>query len=229
MSEPEDSRLPDPEDSRLTDPLTGLSNRWHFRTFASTALAAADRGVPFTIVLLEIDGYRMFREDSGGELANEALRHFANLLDSTSRETDLIARLHGCRFLSLLRDCDRRGGRIYAERVHRQTRSLEHEYGLTVSIGLAAHEDGIEDAAVLLRMAEDALEEALQADGRVIRIAPSGSSSAGSPPASRGENPPPGRSARTGKPAPGSDQRPGSDRPGGSDQPPESDPSESER
>lgn len=203
--------MPIPDDPQLTDPLTGLSNRWHFRMLSSAALAAAGRGIPFTIVLLEIDGYRQFREDAGGGVGKEAIRHFANLLSSTSREMDLTARLHGARFLSLLRDCDRRGGRIYAERVQRQTRSLQHEYGLTVSMGVAAHEAGMSDRAELVRTAEGVLEDALAAEGGAIQVAPAGSHS------TTAREGAPGRNPRRGGPT------------GSESQPPESDPSESER
>lgn len=149
--------MPGPTDPRLVDELTGLSNEWHFRILFDFAFAAGDRGVPLTLVLLEIEGFEEYRMRSGSDRAAEALRHFAGLLGGTTRDMDLTVRLHGARFLSLLRDCNLQGGLVFADRVQQLARSLEEKYGLSVAVGVASYEDSMEEADDLFDAAKRAL------------------------------------------------------------------------
>lgn len=149
--------LPRPNDPRLIDELTGLSNEWHFRILFDFAFAGGDRGIPLTLVLFEIEGFEDYRRTNGSDLAADALRHFAGLLGGTTRDMDLTVRLHGARFLSLLRDCNLQGALVFADRVQDITESLEEEYGLTVAMGMAAYDDAMESSEDLMDAAKKAL------------------------------------------------------------------------
>jgi diguanylate cyclase (GGDEF)-like protein len=149
--------VPRPNDPRLIDELTGLSNEWHFRILFDFAFAGGDRGIPVTVVLLEIEGFEAYRQRKGSDAAADALRHFAGLLAGTTREMDLTVRLHGARFLTLLRDCNLQGGLVFADRIQRQVESLEEDHGLSVAVGMAAFEDGMEKPDDLLDAAKAAL------------------------------------------------------------------------
>lgn len=149
--------LPRSTDPRLVDELTGLSNELHFQILFDFAFPAAARGISLALVLFEIEGFEAYRRRNGGEAATEAVRHFAAVLDGTSREMDVTARLHGPRFLSLLRDCNLSGALVYTDRVQRHARTVQKRYGLTIAMGVAAYEPGMEGPDDLLEEAKGAL------------------------------------------------------------------------
>lgn len=149
--------MPTPNDPRLVDELTGLSNEWHFRILFDFAFAAGDRGIPLTLVLTELAGFEEYRRTAGSDAAADALRRYADLLGGTTRDMDLTVRLHGARFLSLLRDCNLQGGLVFADRVQQIARSIEEEYGLSVAVGVATYEESMEESDQLLAAAKSAL------------------------------------------------------------------------
>lgn len=154
--------MPRPNDPRLIDELTGLSNEWHFRILFDFAFAAGDRGIPLTLVLFEIEGFEEFRRREGSDVASDALQHFAGLLGTTSRDMDVTVRLHGARFLSLLRDCNLQGGLVFVDRVQVHTASLQEKYGLTVAMGVAAYQEGMTQSDELMEAAKKALARSVE-------------------------------------------------------------------
>lgn len=157
-----------PTDPRLVDELTGLSNEWHFRILYDFAFAAGDRGIPLTLVLFEIEGFEDFRRRNGSDLADEALRSFGTLLGESTREMDVTVRLHGGRFLSLLRDCNLQGGLVFVDRIELRTSGLEEKYGLTVAVGVASYEEDMKEPDDLLDAAKRALARSMQLGGGTV-------------------------------------------------------------
>ena len=160
--------MPRPTDPRLIDELTGLSNEWHFRILYDFAFAAGDRGIPLTLVLFEIEGFEAYRRLRGSELAGKALRDFGGLLGRMTREMDVTVRLHGARFLSLLRDCNLQGGLVFVDRIQQGTGALEDEHGLSVAVGVAAYEEGMEKPSDLLDAAKGALARSVELGGGTV-------------------------------------------------------------
>jgi len=154
--------VPRPTDPRLIDELTGLSNEWHFRILFDFAFAAGDRGIPLTLVLFEIEGFEDYRREHGSDAAAKALRAFGTILGESTRDMDVTVRLHGARFLSLLRDCNLQGGLIFVDRVQVRTSSVEEEFGLHVAMGIAAYEEEMEESEELLDAAKRALARSVQ-------------------------------------------------------------------
>lgn len=160
--------MPRPTDPRLIDELTGLSNEWHFRILYDFAFAAGDRGIPLTLVLFEIDGFEDFRRRQGSDVAAEALRSFGTLLGDSTRGMDVTVRLHGARFLSLLRDCNLQGGLVFVDRIELRSTTLEEKYGLTVAVGVAAYEEDMEAPDDLLDRAKRALARSVEIGGGTV-------------------------------------------------------------
>lgn len=160
--------MPRPTDPRLLDDLTGLSNEWHFRILYDFAFAAGNRGIPLTLVLFEIEGFDEYRRRNGSEDATKALRVFGDLLGETTREMDLTVRLQGSRFLCLLRDCNLQGALVFVDRVQQGTTPLEGEHGLHVAVGVAAHDEGMEEPADLLEAAKRTLARSVEIGGGTV-------------------------------------------------------------
>lgn len=150
-----------PSDPSLVDEATGLSNERHFRIIYDFAFAGGDRGIPLTVVMIQVDGADPAR---GGGDVDEGVVRTGALLGGTTREMDVAAHLGGGRFLCLLVDCNFQGGVVFADRVRTLAQSLRSDLNLALSLGMASYEDGMEEPDELLDAAKRCLAGAL-ADG----------------------------------------------------------------
>jgi diguanylate cyclase (GGDEF)-like protein len=154
-----------------TDPRTGLANSRAFDLAVEAMLAARTGDEATSILMLDIDQFKLFNDRHGHPAGDEALRSFAGVLQSSMRDGDVAARYGGEEFAVLLPGVDRAAAMMIAERIRARTEStiISLAPGLTdritVSIGIAsAPAQGLERVA-LLRLADDALYRA-KADGR---------------------------------------------------------------
>lgn len=153
------------------DPLTGLPNRAAFDEALAQEVAAAARTSPPTLLLVDLDRFKLVN-DTDGHLAGDAvLEAVAEVLRSHVRPTDLVCRLGGDEFTVLLPRCAPARGLQVARRLLTAARK---EPGLsspgarvTLSIGLgwaAAPHDG----EGLVALADTALYEAKAAGGDAV-------------------------------------------------------------
>jgi diguanylate cyclase (GGDEF)-like protein len=155
----------------LTDTVTGMPNRRHAVVFVETAFAAAQRGIPFTIILFDLDGFKQYNDSRGHVAGDEALRTFARVLLKTTRRMNLSSRWGGDEFLSLLADTPLEGGRIVAERVLSEIHQAFPDGSITASAGVARYRRGMENPARLLAAADRAMYQAKAAGGDCVRMA----------------------------------------------------------
>lgn len=156
------------------DPLTGIGNRRLFaRALKRDWSKHARSGAPISLVLLDIDYFKLFNDHYGHQAGDDCLRRVAQALqESLQREGDLVARYGGEEFVAVL-DCGHEGALRVAERMRRQVESLELPHArstasafVTASFGVASTEDTraqIPDE--LLALADKALYKA-KASGR---------------------------------------------------------------
>ena len=64
----------------LTDQLTGMPNRLHSVVFVEASFAAAQRGVPLSVVLFDVDKFKTFNDTRGHLAGDEALRRLSGIL-----------------------------------------------------------------------------------------------------------------------------------------------------
>jgi len=86
----------------LTDPLTGLGNRRHLDLMLTHSLAAARRGEPLALVMIDLDGFKAVNDRFGHLRGDELLRRVADALRSEARGSDLVARFGGDEFVIVL-------------------------------------------------------------------------------------------------------------------------------
>jgi diguanylate cyclase (GGDEF)-like protein len=162
--------VPRPPGPSFQDALTGLSNREHFELLYEFAFQLADRGLPLTLVYLEISGLAALRSRAGELAAEEAVRAYAAAIHSKTRSMDIAAHLGQGRFVLMLADCNLHGGLVCADRVRAEAELVNERTGLTLSAGVASHEKGMERQEDLRGVAEETLALALDWGGDRIAV-----------------------------------------------------------
>ena len=124
-------------------PETGAVNRMAFMSCLDTELRRSRRYKrPFCIMAIDIDDFARINTRYGRDAGDRALAEFARLLDTTLRETDLVAHLTGDTFVALLRETNRERGILTAERLLKRIAQTPIDCGtasvqLRASIGVA--------------------------------------------------------------------------------------------
>jgi diguanylate cyclase (GGDEF)-like protein len=109
------------EQQALVDGLTGLANRRLCTAALEKELARAERfGEPLSLVLTDIDDFKLINDRWGHPTGDEVLKLFATTLRESVREIDLAGRWGGEEFALILPGTDLEGGRELAERVRRK-------------------------------------------------------------------------------------------------------------
>jgi len=155
----------------LTDSQTGLPNRLHWETVYGIIFAAGDRGIPLTLMMVEVDDYESWPGWHNPEEANRAMLATAQALASTTRQTDLVSRIDEYRFAFLLLDCNLPGGHLVADRIDSLLDPVREQTGLGFSIGVAAYNRDMLNPQDLVDAATGALKEAQERGGNQIEFA----------------------------------------------------------
>lgn len=83
----------------ITDDLTGIYNARWFRHFLDRILERArQRRFPVTLLLFDIDNFKLYNDQYGHGVGDEILRQTAMLIKRCSRDHDLVARIAGDEF-----------------------------------------------------------------------------------------------------------------------------------
>ena len=148
-----------------TDPLTRLHNRRHVEEQLHQHASASRRhGHPLSVIMLDIDRFKVINDTYGHAAGDAVLREFASRLRSLLREEDVGARWGGEEFLVALPFTDLAGAATIGERL--RTAVADEPFplpdgqtvGVTVSGGYAS--GGGENPERLVHDADVALYEA---------------------------------------------------------------------
>jgi len=123
----------------LTDPLTGLPNRRRLQLHLEQEVAAARRGRRLTLVVFDIDNFKIVNDTEGHLVGDDILTAFARILVEENRAMNLVGRFGGDEFVSVLSDSDLDGGTQYLARVQARvaTDPTLVPHGVQVSMGIA--------------------------------------------------------------------------------------------
>jgi diguanylate cyclase (GGDEF)-like protein/PAS domain S-box-containing protein len=133
----------------LTDELTGLYNRRGFITHAEQQLrlelhSGTARGL--TLMFMDLDGLKAVNDIYGHESGSEAIKDFAELVRSSVRNADIVARWGGDEFVVLTIGSSRESSDILTarirERIDSYNESGKRPYRIGCSIGIAPIKPG---------------------------------------------------------------------------------------
>ena len=170
-------RLAKAEESAMRDALTALPNRAYFDSAFRRAILTAGKDGAVTILLLDIDRFKVFNDTHGHALGDHVLRLLGAVLTENVKGRDIAARYGGEEFAIVLPGTDLAGGVAVAEQIRRVlekrpivNRASGKRLGVvTCSIGVARHRPG-EPAADTIARADEAMYRA-KAEGRnTVRI-----------------------------------------------------------
>ncbi len=129
----------------LIDSLTGLNNRRYLEGQLKSMIShAAARGKPLSLMILDLDHFKLVNDTYGHDVGDEILRGFAARIKRVLRADDLVCRLGGEEFIVVLPDASIERAEVVAERIRNAIDHAEFpiERGarsipITVSIGIA--------------------------------------------------------------------------------------------
>lgn len=158
-----------------TDPITGLLNH----RYGSMALADAfDRaraeGRPLSLLVADIDSFKLFNDVYGHTLGDDVLRSVASVLDRSCNGGAIPCRYGGDEFLVIMPDRDRPAALRLAERVRKAAGEIDlrpsdgASVPLSLSVGVASYPaDGV-TADHLLVLADAEMYEAKRLGGVAV-------------------------------------------------------------
>ncbi len=140
------------------DAVTGLANRRLFEETLDLELGRARRqGTPLSLVVLDVDHFKVVNDTEGHRVGDEVLRAVGRALVSMTKASDLAARYGGDEFVVLLPGCSRLEAPTVAERVRQAVTEGLARHAVTVSAGVATVPDDARDAEDLVATADAAL------------------------------------------------------------------------
>jgi len=161
----------------ITDELTGLVNRRRFLDALRSEIMRGQRlGGRLSVVLADLDGFKLVNDRFGHHAGDEVLIAFADLLRAHGRDVDVAARLGGEEFAVLLPETGLDGASAVADRLRLSLAELQIPLGVgekvmvTASFGVAELGES-QSVDALLRAADSALYRAKEHGKNRVELA----------------------------------------------------------
>jgi diguanylate cyclase (GGDEF)-like protein len=152
----------------ITDPLTGLFNRRYFNIRLDEESQRAKRyGLPVSLVLMDIDNFKLFNDTEGHLAGDHILKEIATVMSAAVRANDILVRFGGEEFVILMPQTEKEDALRVSERIRKNVREqIPLSWGkfpakhITISAGISMYPEcgGLKDH--LVRCADRALYKA---------------------------------------------------------------------
>ncbi len=156
-----------------TDSLTGLKNHGTFQARLDAWVATAR---PFSLLLVDLDGFKGYNDEHGHMAGNQLLREISATFRRVCRDTDEVFRYGGDEFAIILPGSETEGALEVAARIGRAVRGVHadtDEHGaISCSVGVASYPGEATDRDGLVLAADRACYAAKAAGrGQVATVA----------------------------------------------------------
>uniref|UniRef100_UPI002625F902 GGDEF domain-containing response regulator n=1 Tax=Accumulibacter sp. TaxID=2053492 RepID=UPI002625F902 len=151
------------EHAAMTDLLTDLPNRRAgMESLARFWSASMRTGQPVAALMIDVDFFKSVNDRHGHAVGDRVLQEVARAIQSAARKDDSVSRIGGEEFLLVCHDADPRAALLAADRLRRMVKALKISVGgvdiqVSVSVGVASREAGMESEDDMLRAADKAL------------------------------------------------------------------------
>ncbi len=157
----------------VTDHLTGLYNRRYCEEVLKSEFKRASRYKrPFSVVVIDIDGFKQANDLYGHYFGDEVLLETRDVFEETSRNLDILCRYGGDEFVMILPETAKEGAIDVAERVRsrfvEKCKKRDERVRLSLSIGLATFPEDGKDEKCLLEMADRRMYNSKGKGGNVV-------------------------------------------------------------
>ena len=159
-----------------TDELTGAANRRGILAFLDAQLSDSRRSdTPLSVVAFDIDHFKRINDTQGHDAGDRALRQVVALAGQGGRASDRLGRTGGEEFMLVLPAASRQIAAEIAERIRQlvETGSFDEAapgLRVTVSLGVATWAGTGQDAAALLKRADEALYRAKESGRNRVEV-----------------------------------------------------------
>ncbi|WP_080805804.1 sensor domain-containing diguanylate cyclase [Desulfamplus magnetovallimortis] len=131
------------EEMATLDKLTGIYNRQAFSILFTEMIKEVHRRfIPFSVVMMDIDHFKLINDTHGHIAGDAVLRHLASVTRTVLRDSDLLCRWGGEEFILLLKECRLDDAVNLAEKIRKKVEDtrfswLGTELVFTVSLGVS--------------------------------------------------------------------------------------------
>ncbi|MDX2257591.1 MAG: PleD family two-component system response regulator [Hyphomicrobiaceae bacterium] len=158
------NRLDESVELATTDPLTGLHNRRYMESHLATLTRrAAETGGALSVLLADIDHFKLVNDTYGHDVGDLVLKEFANRIRRNTRGADLACRLGGEEFLIIMPETDLTRAYQIGERLRTRIAAEPFSTGdgtrirVTSSVGIATLEGPLDTPEATVKRADTAL------------------------------------------------------------------------
>lgn len=164
----------------IHDPLTGLYNRRYMEEIVAIELnRAKGKGMPLSMIMLDIDHFKKINDTFGHTAGDVILRELSHFLKQFFRSTDIICRYGGEEFLVILPETSLAFAAEQAEILRNKVKNCSVKIGeevlnlINLSLGVAAYPENGQEAELIIKAADTALYRAKEEGRDRISVAPS--------------------------------------------------------
>ena len=154
-----------------SDTVTGLPNRRALdERLEQEVMMARRTGQPFSIIMMDLDGFKAVNDTYGHALGDQVLRVFFNYMGQGLRTSDFLARYGGDELTLIMNQTNLESALLVAEKITRKMEKFffkapdEKRITLSVSGGIAIYPNHGRSATELMRAADEALYRAKRHD-----------------------------------------------------------------
>jgi diguanylate cyclase (GGDEF)-like protein len=166
------------ERQTLIDDLTRLYNvRYLYRTLEIEIRRARRYASSVSVVFMDLDGFKLVNDAYGHRAGSVTLTEVAEVITSSVRDSDFVARFGGDEFVLMLPETGAKAALQMAERVrthiasHRFSGGVGASIHLTASFGVASFPEHGGEAEKLIELADAAMYEAKERNKNNVRLA----------------------------------------------------------